>query len=670
MTPLRFCFGLHLHQPVGNFDHVFESHVRDVYLPFLDAVEASGFFPLSLHVSGPLVDWLEANDRRYLDRIGRLSADGSIELLGAGYDEPILAALPRADRSEQLGLMRNRLQSLFGAGMDGVWLTERVWEPDLASDLAEAGVRFALVDDRHFLATGFERGALHGHYVTEHDGRRVSLFPIDERLRYLIPFQPAQETVDYFDKLQNDGKGVAVLADDGEKFGGWPGTAEWVFGKKWLQSFMSAVEAAAARGIVQLSTFSEAHRLTESLGLAYLPTASYREMEAWSLPAPAALALDALEKKIAGSRPGDMETDAGALVRGGHWRNFLVRYPESNRMHKKMIAVSSLCRARGNPPGPRRSIGRAQCNDAYWHGVFGGLYLPFLRAAIWKQLAAAEGELRRGEAIVLEEVDIDFDGRSELWIHCEDWSAIVAPHRGGSVEELSRFGSGENLADTLTRRREASHILAMQARASGEGSASSDNEATALDAGSAASIHEIEREQTLTALPPVDRETRALFSERILPADVSPDGFARGEYTVIRSFAGTALQLQGSHVDATTARISLSTSDGVLDKELTFFRDGRVRATFRWRLGSAPPGCWLTSELSLNRNHEVVASSGATIWTHEIETIARSERGFDRTLQGVSCLVRFPFAAGTGWVEISGEVTDSLPGNEQKTRHR
>jgi hypothetical protein len=38
MSSIRFIFGVHNHQPVGNFDHVFEHHVREVYLPFLSAL--------------------------------------------------------------------------------------------------------------------------------------------------------------------------------------------------------------------------------------------------------------------------------------------------------------------------------------------------------------------------------------------------------------------------------------------------------------------------------------------------------------------------------------------------------------------------------------------------------------------------------------------------------
>jgi alpha-amylase len=108
----------------------------------------------------------------------------------------------------------------------------------------------------------------------------------------------------------------------------------------------------------------------------------------WALPPAAALRLARLRHDVGEARPAGPD---GALVRGAHWRNFQVKYSESNRMHKKMQALSALCRRKGNPPDVRRAIGRAQCNDAYCHVVFGGLYLPHLRDAVWRELAYAEG---------------------------------------------------------------------------------------------------------------------------------------------------------------------------------------------------------------------------------------------------------------------------------------
>src|SRR5678809_47534 len=154
--------------------------------------------------------------------------------------------------------MAEAVQRRFGVSARGLWLTERVWEPELAADLADAGVRYALVDDRHFLVTGFKAEQLHAPFWTESDGKRVALFPIDERLRYLIPFRPPEETADYLRELRGGGHRLAVLADDGEKFGGWPGTKEWVYGKGWLDRFTGTIGGLIESGEVQLSTLSDA----------------------------------------------------------------------------------------------------------------------------------------------------------------------------------------------------------------------------------------------------------------------------------------------------------------------------------------------------------------------------------------------------------------------------
>src|SRR5436309_11250218 len=320
--------------------------------------------PVAFEISGPLLEWLEAHEGTFLDRIGRLAVDGCLELLLGGFYEPVLVALPREDRLEQIAWMRQAISRRFGVEATGLWLTERVWEPELAADLALAGVRFALVDDRHFLVSGFTRDRLHSPFWTESDGRQVAIFPIDERLRYLIPFKPPADTVGYLRDLRKHGARLAVLADDGEKFGGWPGTKEWVYDRGWLAEFLDAMGKVLARGEVRLTTRCGAVAAGPSGGLGYVPGASYREMETWSLPPQAAARLARLEHDLGAERVAGPD---GALLRGAHWRNFFVRYPASNRMHKKMMALSALCRSRGNPVEARQAIAPAQCNDAYRH---------------------------------------------------------------------------------------------------------------------------------------------------------------------------------------------------------------------------------------------------------------------------------------------------------------
>ena len=643
MEPIRFAFGMHIHQPVGNFDHVVADHVREAYLPFLERIAAHGFLPAALHVSGPLLEWLEGHgDGRYLDLVGRLVADGKLELLLAGFYEPVLAMLPREDRIEQIAWMRDALRRRFGYAAAGLWLTERVWEPDLAADLADAGVRFALVDDRHFLVTGFEREQLHAPFRTESGGRSLALFPIDEHLRYLVPFKPPADVVAYLERLRDKGHRLAVLADDGEKFGGWPGTQEWVYQRGWLDRFLDAMSAAMARGVLRLSTFEEALRETPSGGLAYLPTASYREMEGWALPPRAAGRLRRLEHELGEARIAGPE---GALVRGSHWRNFLVKYPEANRAHKKMLALSALCRERGDPPAARRAIGRAQCNDAYWHGVFGGLYLPHLRAAVWHHLAIAERDLRAGEGLAWEVRDLDGDGYDEIWVHSADCSVVIAPARGGAVEDLTLFSTLTNHAATLTRRHEAYHELG----AHRPPEPASDDEGVQ-------SLYHLEHAHHGDGRPPLDRDERALFVDRVLPADLRLERYASGDYMAVASWSRVRMPWSASREgDEVVVRLEGESGSAALAKEIRVARDGTVAV--RYRLsgeGLAAAGRFAT-ELSLAAPLDVrcTPEPDSAPWRFPIETVAKSERGLDKTVQGTSVTPSWPAGVGEFGVVVA-----------------
>jgi alpha-amylase len=583
-----------------------------------------------------LLEWLEAHDAAYLDLLGKLVSDRHVELLLAGFYEPVLASLPRADRVEQIQWMHEAIRHRFGVDARGLWLTERVWEPELAADLAAAGVRYALVDDRHFLVSGFATEQLHAPFWTESDGKRVALFPIDERLRYLIPFRPPHETADYLRELRGAGHRLAVLADDGEKFGGWPGTKEWVYERGWLDQFVGTIGRLIETGEVQLSTLAEALHHVPSGGIAYLPTASYREMEGWSLPPDAALRLIRLERDLGETR---ISGPDGALIRGAHWRNFLVKYSEANRMHKKMQALSLLLRAQGDYPAARRAIGRAQCNDAYWHGVFGGLYLPHLREAIWRNLAQAERELRRGQGLAAEVLDLDGDGHEEIWIHSHQFSAIASPWRGGAIEELTVFATETNYANTLTRRREAYHDTALERRA---------NESATGDGGTP-SIHDIEEGIRLEQRPPLDADDRALFVDRVLPSGLAFEQYAYGDFWPVRSWARAPYRFA---IERSSDAVEIVCGNDLVTKRIRFTVAGGLSVSYRWDSSVGNPDDLFASELSLFAPLDLRTEPAAEIWTFPIETVAKSERGLDRTKQGESVTLRWPIHLGEATVEI------------------
>jgi alpha-amylase len=337
----------------------------------------------------------------------------------------------------------------------------------------------------------------------------------------------------------------------------------------------------------------------------------------------------------------------GALLRGGHWRNFLVKYSEANRMHKKMQRLSLLCRERGDPPEARRAIGRAQCNDAYWHGVFGGLYLPHLRAAVWRNLGHAESTLRHGESLTCETLDADGDGLDELWIHSAACSVVISPHRGGAIEELSVFAHEVNFADVLTRRREVYHRLARPVPP-----AASDHDENP-------GIHDVEEGLSAHELPPLDHHVRSLLDERVLGHDLPLEDYRRAAFVPIVAWGGMVMDVTDIAGDAESLAIRLALRDGdrLHAKEIIVDAAGNLTVRYRWDPNAFPTGAWFAPELSLARDVELHCRPEADAWRYPITTVAKSERGLEETVQGISITPRWPVSVGEAELRLRTGVS-------------
>lgn len=427
---------LHAHQPVGNFEEVFRTITDESYRPFLESFRSHEAGSISYHASGILLRWWQNNHTDMIDLIGDLVDVGRLELLTGGFYEPILPLIPESDRLRQIELHREYLHTLFGVDTRGLWLTERVWYPDLPSDLARAGVEYLAVDDNHFRAAGWNPDDLHGHYHTEYEGDRIGIFPIKKQLRYAIPFHDVPEVLETVD--EQPGR-VLTMADDAEKFGSWPDTSDWVYRDGWLDRFLDA----AGTDRLTLTSMGDAYDRFPSRGPVYLPTASYEEMEEWALP-------EDRRRTYLRQRESSQEED-DSFLRGGHFHNFLVKYPESNRLHKRMLLVSRRHKNNRSDEPPPDGLLAAQCNDAYWHGVFGGLYLPHLRGALWQHLGTAHEALVEDEPRIDRE-DYDRDGVDEILVEGPNRFLAIDPAGTGELVDWHHFPSNSNLLNILSRR--------------------------------------------------------------------------------------------------------------------------------------------------------------------------------------------------------------------------
>lgn len=462
MTRLEFAVVIHNHQPVGNFDSINEDAYERAYRPFLEFLERRPDVRIGLHNSGCLWEWLDERHPEYGDRLAALAARGQVEILGGGFFEPILPLWPARDRRGQIQRMGDHLEARFGSRPRGIWLAERVWEPQLASDLAAEGIEYLCLDDTQFLQVGLRDADLTGYYRTEDGGASVSLFPIQMQLRYEIPFAPPETVVETLRRSASDRPGaLRLFGDDGEKFGTWPGTHRLCYEELWLDRFFDLLKQQGAW--LRLVLPSEHLAAHPPVGRIYLPAGSYREMTEWALPPEARVLFETTHRFLIDRGQADAEQ---VLLKGGFFRNFLARYEESNRMHKRVLyALDRLESAeipRKRAAAIRDRLWRAQCNCAYWHGVFGGLYLPHLREGVYREILEAERDLdaatHEGERWSRSDrLDFDGDGHEEIVLATAHIQAILSPRRGGGMIGLDHRACGRNLANSLTRRPEAYH---------------------------------------------------------------------------------------------------------------------------------------------------------------------------------------------------------------------
>jgi len=692
VAKISFALGIHNHQPVGNFDDVFEQAYDQSYRPFLETALDHPHIRFTLHTSGCLLEWLEKHQSGYLDLVAKLIERKQVELLGGAFFEPILPILPRADALEQIARMKQYLKRRFGVTVRGAWLAERVWEPQLADVLSEAGVEYLPLDDDHFLSTGHRLSDLGGYFLTEAGRGPVALFPIHKRLRYTIPFEEPEASLAYMrEHAQSLTQPLFVMADDGEKFGLWPKTYDWVYEKGWLHRFFEMLEKHADE--VELVTFGEARDKIAPAGRTYLPTGSYFEMGEWVLPPKSGTVFESYVKEFKQRK--DWE-ELRPFLKGGFWRYYLARYEEVNILHKKMLRTSRKYQrlsTRKRNRNLQTPILRGQCNCPYWHGVFGGLYLPHLRHAVWKELLLGEYEVdnvsHRGRKwIDIEHSDFDLDGHAELLIENAYLNAYLSPHRGGMLFEWDYRPRGYNLLNTLTRRKEAYH--SKLALAATEGAADKET----------ASIHDLilTKEPNLDKALHYDRWPRAALLDHFHGWNSTIDQFRDGTMADYGTYLREPYDLAEMFTDAVSLKRRGTVGGTALELTKTIRTiPGKAVLEIRYHLHNvaphelhspfgvewnlamqAPdssqhtfslPGNGVSNrplgemeehanvqDILLADKHEGVSAhfqfnGPIRLWRVPIESVSLSEGGFERIFQSVALLFQWELhlAPGAEW---------------------
>lgn len=502
MKKARLILGTTNSIPVGTNDDDIETIYQQSYKPYLQALYKADAVPAVLHLSGYLLNWLEKHHSEYTDVLSEMVGRKQVELLGGGFYDPVLALIPRPDRIGQIESLTTYLRKRFGRRPRGIWITEHVWEPSLPGTLRSCGMDYAFLDDYHFITGGFTGDDLCRPCITEDQGKTIVVFPIcHDLIQTARKGQPKEVVAFLKDHAGEDPTVVFALIDEGERSAeSARGTKRSATRNAWLEELLDLlVENQKWIDVVlpsqQLKDFQPRTR-------GYFQSAAYEEMMYWSLTPERQEAYEGLRQRFADDR------DSNIL--GGHFRQFLTRYGESNLMYAKMqythVLVNQIRGDKYRKQAAREELWRGQSHSAYWHGRHGGIYNNRLRKHVYRSLIEAE-KITRERGIFIPSivtVEFDMDGLPEYLYQGQDINAYIH-QEGGHLFELDYLPVGWNYLDTLSRRQERCHTAKVKKRG-------------------------------------YDNEMRKSFMDRFLDPSVTIEQFDRSDYIDLGGFTQTLYQ--------------------------------------------------------------------------------------------------------------------------------
>jgi alpha-amylase len=427
------------------------------------------------------------------------------------------------------------------------------------------------------------------------------------------------------------------------------------------------------------------------------------ELDEWSLPTEAMVEYGKVIEKLKESPEGE---PIRRFIKGGFWRNFFAKYPESNDLHKRVLYLGDKIRKAKRPVQKDEDLlmylYRAECNDAYWHGVFGGLYLPHLRHALYENLIKAENlndqEIhRKKEWVDLEKLDLNGDGDEELILKNPE-AVLLFSSRGGSLLEMDYRPKAFNILETLTRREEGYHRKLLESR-------SEKSEAETR------TIHEIfdSKENDLDRHLHFDQYRRASFLDHFISESGDFESFRSSQHIekgdFIKELYEVDVKRRGGNQEILFSRLGKIWQDGkeapikvekrfvpssdrsVLkaNYRIAYLGEEKKRANFGIEFninllaGDAPdryfdiPGLdledrKLASVGELENISEVrlidewtgvkvilKVDKKCDLWRFPVETVSLSESGFEKIFQGSCLLFYWPLA-----LEPKGEFEVSI----------
>jgi len=334
---------------------------------------------------------------------------------------------------------------------------------------------------------------------------------------------------------------------------------------------------------------------------------------------------------------------------------------EKNRSRNSEFKTKEISKA-------RQELYKGQANDAYWHGVFGGLYLNHLRSAVYSHLIEAEkiidDVIHKGTYAKTESIDFDCDGKDEIVVNTKSQDLILRPFEGGTMSYWAFKPKSLNLINTLSRRYEPYHQKLKT---------SLDNHHSSNFDSQPQSIHALVKvkEPGLEKLLFYDRHSRYCLLDHFLKSQTSASDFLSNKFiengnfinksynadihqkkTCVEAYLSRIGEVDGYSVKL-SKKIRVKDKGLVLDYKLENLQPTKKLSTLfgvEFNLSVYESSLSEQGELKDIRNFQIHdiwnrlninynLSHNMNIWHFPIETISESESGIERTYQQLCLLI-------------------------------
>ena len=410
MKKVKLILGTHNSQPLGLSEKGIEEAYQSAYKPFLSLMYSYPTVNLTLYYTGILLKWFQDNHPEFLMLLNEMIKRKQVELLGGGFYEPVFSLIPPRDRAGQIEKLTTFIRKRFGRRPRGIWITERVWEPNLPITLRGCGMEYTFLDDTHLRSAGLREEELSRPCLTEDQGKTLSVVPITTDLcRCHSSVEPDELIGRILEHPADDEDSVLVLMEEGEEFGMREGSSRRYYEERRLKDFLDLLVDRRDR----ILTVSAGTHVKDSFPgrKVYIPCTSNGDLMRWSRPTACGA-----DRELGAHDP---KVNGADIPNGGFFRQFLSIYPESNLLYAKMMDTHILVdQVRGDKQRKRAAteeLWKGESNFPYWHGRSGGLYRNELRKRAYGALIEAE-RVTRERGIFKPSVsteDFDMDGQLE-----------------------------------------------------------------------------------------------------------------------------------------------------------------------------------------------------------------------------------------------------------------